>query len=101
MKYYVIGDEETLLGFSLVGVEGKIVKTPEEVKLTLKEIIKDKQIGIILITEKYAKMSKDFIAELTYTQNFPLIIEIPDREGPLKDRKSIDEIIRDSVGVKV
>ena len=101
MKYFVIGDEETLLGFSLVGVEGTEVKTAEDVKTTLNEIIKNKNIGIILIIEKFAEMSRDFIEEFIYTQSFPLIIEIPDRGGPLADRKSVDGIIRDSVGVKI
>ncbi|MBU1077457.1 MAG: V-type ATP synthase subunit F [Spirochaetes bacterium] len=101
MKYFAIGDEETLLGLSLVGVEGKIVKTAEDVKAAFNEVIQDKTIGIILINEKFAQKSKDFIEEFIYTKSFPLIIEIPDRNGPLPGRKAVDEIIRDSVGVRI
>ncbi len=101
MKYFAIGDEETILGLSLVGVKGKVVKTSDEMITAFNEVIKDKNIGIILITEKFAKMSKKTIDDFIFKESFPLIIEIPDRNGPLPDRKSIDDIIKDSVGVKI
>ena len=30
MKYYIIGDEDAVLGFGMVGVQGSVVSSPEE-----------------------------------------------------------------------
>ncbi|MDD5066126.1 MAG: V-type ATP synthase subunit F [bacterium] len=101
MKYYSIGDEDTVLGFSLVGVEGRIVRTKDEAEETVQKVFARNDIGILLITERIAALIKATIDQLIFTSKFPLIIEIPDRKGPLADRKSIEEIIRSSIGIKI
>lgn len=101
MKYYLIGDEDTVLGFSLVGVEGKVVNTREDVEDILPRVMERSDIGIILINERFAKLVQPLIQNFTYSRGFPLIIEIPDRNGPDSNRHSVDEIVRNSIGIKI
>lgn len=101
MKYFSLGDEDTVLGFSLVGVEGQVVQSQEEATSAFQKIISRKDIGILLITEKIAQLLSSVIEKRIYTLQFPLIVEIPDRNGPLPGRKSVDEIIRSSIGIKI
>ena len=49
MKYFVIGDEDTVLGFSLVGVDGIKAETLSEVKNAFNTALKDSDYGIIII----------------------------------------------------
>ncbi len=100
MQYVVIGDEETVLGFSLAGVEGKIANSKEETEKYLNEYIHNPQVGIIIITEKLAAPLSDFINQYTYTESFPLIIQIPDKRG-YQRKVSVEEVIRKSVGIKI
>ena len=43
MKFYVLGDEETVLGFSLAGIEGESVSTKEETREALNKALQMKQ----------------------------------------------------------
>ncbi|MBN2414752.1 V-type ATP synthase subunit F [bacterium] len=99
MKFYIIGDEDTVLGFRLAGIEGRHVDTPEEAREALDAAFHLEDIGIIVITERTAQSIREQVDRYTYTTTFPLIIEIPDRLGPLEGRGSIREMIRAAVGV--
>lgn len=50
MKVLVIGHQEAVLGFSLVGVEGRVVSSAAEVNQALDEAFSRPGIGIILVT---------------------------------------------------
>ena len=101
MEYFVIGDEDTVLGFSLAGVKGQVVFSKEDTEESLESAINRKGIGIIIITERIADMVRDKIEEYTYKLSFPLIIEIPDRNGAIEGRASINEIIKSAVGISI
>ncbi len=101
MKYFTIGDEDTVLGFSLVGVDGQTVETEEEAAKIFQNVMDRKDIGILLITERIARLIKILIENRVNTLQFPLIVEILDRNGPLPDKKSVDEFIRSSIGIKI
>ena len=54
MRYYLISDNiDTLTGMRLVGIEGTIITEEKELSLKLDEIIKDKSIAVLLITEQH------------------------------------------------
>ncbi len=53
---YLISDNiDTLTGMRLAGVEGVIVHEHDELKEALERTIADKEIGIILLTEKFGR----------------------------------------------
>ncbi len=101
MKFYVLGDDETVLGFRLVGVAGKVVKAREEALTALKEAVRDKQIGVVLVTEKVAAGIRDEVEARLYGLGFPLVLEIPDSSGPGPGRMDIQEIVRRAIGVSI
>lgn len=56
MKMYLISDNvDTLTGMRLAGVEGAVVHEREELKAQLDKVLADKEIGIILLTEKFGR----------------------------------------------
>jgi V/A-type H+-transporting ATPase subunit F len=99
MKFFVIGDQEMVLGFQLAGLEGKVVNTAEEAQQALDDIFKREDIGIILISERIASEIRVKVNQYLYKTTFPLILEIPDRHGPIENRPSIREMVRSAVGV--
>ncbi|MBN2029654.1 V-type ATP synthase subunit F [bacterium] len=99
MKFYVIGDEETVLGFQLVGIKGKVARTPEETRESLENAFKEEGLGIIIITERTASTVRSLVDQYIYKTTFPLIIEIPDREGKMEGRGSVRDLIRAAVGI--
>ncbi len=101
MKYFVIGDEDTVLGFGIVGVSGKTAFNVEEAKEAFQEIINNHETGIIIVTETVADMIRPIVNKYLFTQDFPLIVEIPDRHGRKPDRPDIKEMVNAAVGVKI
>ena len=82
MKMYLISDNiDTLTGMRLAGVEGVVVHEMQEVKEALDKVLADKEIGIVLLTEKFGRDFPDLINRVRLEHNFPLFVEIPDLHG--------------------
>jgi V/A-type H+-transporting ATPase subunit F len=77
------------------------VETPEEAREALTKVFSSDDIGIVIITERVASQIREEMEEFIFGHSFPLIIEIPDRKGPLEDRISIREMVHSAVGVKI
>jgi V/A-type H+-transporting ATPase subunit F len=101
MKFYVIADENTVAGFKLVGLEGEPVDSEEGAREALSKAFESDETGIIIITERIADSIRDEIEEFMFGRAFPLIIEVPDRKGPMEGRQSIREMVNSAVGVKI
>lgn len=101
MKFYIIGDEETVLGFKLAGVEGEVTRTEEETRQALERAFQMEDLGVIIIPERVAATVRKEVDRYLYKTTFPLIIEIPDRLGPMEGRGSVRDLVRAAVGVKL
>ena len=101
MKYAILGDEDTVLGFEMVGVRGKIATTPEEAQAAFDALREDSKIAIIIMTEKTANMIRSTVDRYLFTNSFPLVVEIPDRHGPLPNRPDIKDMVNAAIGVKI
>lgn len=101
MKYYVIGDEDAVLGFGLAGVRGRRVRTAAEAEAAFGEALKDRENGIILITERIAELIRTRVDRFVFKEDFPLIVEIPDWEGKLTSRPPLRETVNAAIGIKL
>lgn len=102
MKIGVIGDFSTITGFRLAGVkEAYEVEEPGVAVETLKKLLKE-DIGLIIITERLADQIRDETATLIEGKTFPLIVEIPDKDGPVEGKVDpIMALIKKAVGVEI
>lgn len=101
MNYFIIGDEDAVLGFGMVGVSGKTASSPEEAETAFKTALKDEETGIIIITERIADLIRPLVDKYIFTRKFPLIVEIPDREGKLTGKPGIREMVNEAIGIKL
>lgn len=101
MKYSIIGDEDTVLGFEMVGVSGKIVHDADEAQRAFAATLGDQEVGIVIITERVADMIRATVDKYLFTMSFPLICEIPDRKGRTPGRPDIREMVNAAIGIKL
>jgi V/A-type H+-transporting ATPase subunit F len=101
MKFFLIGDEYTVLGYSLVGIKGATVNNAQEATDALDKARKDPEVGIILITQKIASEVKHLIDSLRLEMSTPILLEIPDRKGPMEGRESAMSVVQRLIGIKV
>ena len=101
MKYHIIGDEDAVLGFGMVGVKGRVVGDAEEASSAFREAIAEKEIGIIIITERIADLIRPQVDRYIFSRDFPLILEIPDRKGKLSGKPGLRETVNQAIGIKL
>ena len=102
MRMFLVSDNiDTQIGMRIAGVEGVVVHTPEELKSVVKMLLNDQDLAILLFTEKAAELDKEFVSELKLTLHKPLIAEIPDRHGRRDIGDSINNMVSESIGLKL
>lgn len=102
MKVFMISDNtHTLTGMRLSGVEGVVVHEREEILKELAKVKKNRDIGIILITELLAERVKLELNEIKLSSSLPIIVEIPDRHGTRRPPDFLTRYIRESIGLKI
>jgi len=102
MKMFLISDNiDTQTGMRLAGVEGVVVHQRGELHQALNNALADKEIGIILLTEKFGREFPDIIDEVKLSHKLPLLIEIPDRHGTGRKPDFITSYINESIGLKL
>lgn len=103
MRIGVVGDSTTVTGFRLAGVKDAYeIEDAARAAGVLKELFKDENIGLIIISEKIADQIRKDIDRLTEGKVTPLIVEIPDKKGAIEKKVDpIKELVRRAVGVEI
>jgi V/A-type H+-transporting ATPase subunit F len=99
MKTLVIADEDTVIGFSLAGVQGIIVTSEEEIRNAFDRATQANNVGIVLITERVAQMIREKVDNWILGGKHPLMVEIPNAQGPLEGRRTPHEFVKSAIGV--
>lgn len=102
MRMYLISDNtDTLTGMRLAGVDGVIANEKETLEKALNEVLKDKNIGIILLTETLGKKYPELVKTVRTEHKKPLLIEIPDHHGTGRRPDFITAYVNDAIGLKL
>ncbi len=100
MLSFVISENiDSYLGFQLAGVSGVYSKDKVEIERVFKKTIKEKDIGIIFLTENAYQMIETLVIETKRRNLYPLILVIPDRHGYRQASGIISKYIEASVGL--
>lgn len=102
MKMYLVSDNiDTLVGMRLAGVEGIVVHDAAALEDAVNACIADTDLGILMLTEKAAGFSAEFIRNLKVKLHTPIIVEIPDRHGSRDIADSINNLVHESIGLRL
>lgn len=102
MRMYLISDNvDTYTGMRLAGVDGVVVHERDELKNALDTALSDKDIGIVLITEKFSREFPEIIDDVKLNRRVPLIVEIPDRHGTGRKPDFITAYVNEAIGLKL
>lgn len=102
MKMYLISDNvDTYTGMRLAGVEGAVVHEKQELRDEIEKVLADKEIGILLLTEKFGRDFPDVIDEVKLNYKLPLVVEVPDRHGTGRKPDFITAYVNEAIGIKL
>ena len=101
MKLVAFCDSDTATGFRFAGVKDIFIPEGNEREIWNK-IIERSDIGILFITEKISQGLDRYIRDFRLTKNVPIILEIPNKKGRIKDHVDfVSHLIKKAVGVDV
>ncbi len=112
MKYWIIGERELVLGFSLVGVPGTVVRNREEALDAFYRVtgrgsllaggapVAEDRAKVLILTEEASAMLEEEVREWQMSAEYPLIVEIPGLHGHLPGRKTLTDSIREAIGIR-
>lgn len=102
MKMYLVSDNvDTYTGMRLAGVDGVVVHERGELYEALQNVIKDKEVGIVLLTEKFGREFPEIIDDIKLKRKMPLLVEIPDRHGTGRKKDFITSYVNEAIGLKL
>ena len=102
MRFYLISDNvDTQMGMRLAGIDGVVVHEPAEVKNALMEAMDDKEVAVVLMTEKLVYLCSELVYDLKLNRRSPLIVEIPDRHATSNITENISKYIESAIGLKL
>lgn len=101
MKFFCIGDEDTVAGFRLAGIEGQTATTPDQTRTAIEDASTRPDCGVIIITEKLAEGIRHQVEAIRLEREHPLIVEVPGPEGSLPGRKSLRDFVQEAVGMRI
>lgn len=101
MKSFLISDnKDIIIGLRLAGIEGVLAESEEEIKEHFIQATKDRNIGIIIITETVFEAIKEEVLSFKKSGSTQLVVTIPGRDG-FRDKDFIMKYIKESIGVKI
>lgn len=102
MRYHLICDDsDTYTGLRMAGITGVIVHSPAEVLQEIENAVCDKDIAVLIITEKLASTCRTRVDDIRLNASRPLVAIIPGADGSTRPANSIMGYIRDAIGVKL
>lgn len=103
MKVSVIADRDTVNGFALAGIKDLYaVDNREEAKTALAEVMENPDMGVVIITERYALyLTEDIRRWREEKPLYPLIVEVQDKKGKVEREDPIRILIKRAVGLDI
>jgi vacuolar-type H+-ATPase subunit F/Vma7 len=110
--FFVVAEEEIVLAFRMVGVDGRAASNREEALDAFKyatgqgsdpsgRTYKGRGVKVLILTEDVSDMIEAEALEWQLAGGFPLIVEIPSQGQPKAGRKGLVDLVREAVGVGI
>ena len=102
MKFFLISDNiDTQMGMRIAGIEGVVAHSREHVIAELRNAAEDKDIAVVLMTEKLVELCRSEVYDIKLNHRRPLIVEIPDRHGNSGVIDSISRYVEEAIGISI
>jgi vacuolar-type H+-ATPase subunit F/Vma7 len=101
MSYYVIADEDTVLGFRYAGVPGEVAENPEQALEAFQRAASSRPGDVLILTEDLAAGIRAAVNHVRFDLQTPVVVEVPGARGPAPGRPDLLKLIQEAIGVKL
>lgn len=101
MKMFLITDDsDTKIGLRFAGVDGVVVKDESRASEAIDKALADTEVCVLLVTEGIRRMCPDKVMRINALAK-PVLCEIPDSKNPDSMGSSLEEYIKNAVGISL
>ena len=103
MKIVMFGDQDSVILFNLIGIDGIIYEEDmdsEHFTSEFDKVLNNPEIGIVIITEKILIKHKEFIIPLKMNRRFPIIVQVPSIATKYK-KEYLQEVVKQFIGIQI
>ena len=101
MQVIALGSAEFVRLMELAGIEGIIVKNQSDAVKKVKDTMRNKKIGLMVVSEQVAAWSYDWISKIRFSKSPLMVLEVPDENGHKETGKNLADYIREAVGIRI
>jgi vacuolar-type H+-ATPase subunit F/Vma7 len=98
LKVVAVGGKAFVTGFVLSGVSGEYVSSPAAALEKIQKLVRDPEVGLIMVSDELAKPIKDELMAVKSTKAVPLIYEVPG-PGSTQEKVEYRAMLRTILGV--
>jgi vacuolar-type H+-ATPase subunit F/Vma7 len=101
-KIAVVAEEDVATCFRLAGVKlSYSVKKPKDAADIVSKLAENKEVVIIVLTERIAEEIKPIIEKIS-KMVYPTVLTIPGKEGPISEKVSpLLDLVKRTIGVEI
>lgn len=96
-----LGDREMVTLFKMSGISGRIIENEQQAEQEIRELVRSREYGLLIVTEKIAAWSADTISRIRFSRSQVLVVEVPDKDGHLETGRTLSDYIREAVGIRI
>ena len=101
MKFFVIADADTVLGFRYAGISGRAVREVAEARAALEEAVAAEDVGVLIITDAIAEMIREDVDHIRFQLQKPTVVELPGPGGPVVAKRPLLDLVREALGIRI
>lgn len=83
-KIVVIADEYTAIPFKMIGIEAYPVKSGEEARKLLEQLIEREDVGVVLVASDYRSAVEDIMEKVARERSDMIVTTLPTLKNPGK-----------------
>ena len=99
--FHIIGDQDTIVGFRFAGVTGTAVESQADSLEAFRSAIAENRYSILLVTDRVADWVEEELTQHRLSSAPPYIVEVADIWGTPVQRKGLEQLIQEAVGIKI
>lgn len=101
-EIFVIAEEELVIAFKMIGVEGVAATGAEDALAAFRGAIGAAEAcKMLILTEDIADMLGPELIDWQLAGRYPLIVEIPPLSGSSPDHVKLVDAVRQAIGIKI
>ena len=100
MSFYLLGDEDTVLGYQFAGVTGRVINDRSEALDAFTAALEGDH-KILLITDQVALNIEEEITAHRLEAKPPYVVFINSIWGEETERRNLEEVIQEAVGIRI